>query len=78
MIFTDVSTFLSSAVWTRDLEKGEAIARRLECGAAFVNSFTRSDPRMPFGGVKQSGLGRELGRFGLQAFTNVKGLSVYD
>lgn len=69
---------LGGAVWTNDLEKGEDIARRLECGAAFVNSFTKSDPRMPFGGVKQSGLGRELGRFGLQAFTNVKGLSIYD
>jgi len=69
---------LGGAVWTADAAKGEDIARRLECGAAFVNSFTKSDPRMPFGGVKQSGLGRELGRFGLQAFTNVKGLSFYD
>lgn len=68
---------LGGSVWTGDLERGERIARRLECGAAFVNSIVKSDPRMPFGGVKMSGLGRELGRFGLMEFVNVKGLSIY-
>jgi len=69
---------LGGSVWTGDLERGEDLARRLECGAAFVNSIVKSDPRMPFGGVKQSGLGRELSWFGLRAFVNVKGLNVYD
>lgn len=69
---------LGGSVWTRDLARGEDVARRLECGSAFVNSITKSDPRMPFGGVKQSGLGRELAWFGLRAFTNVKGVNVYD
>jgi len=69
---------LGGSVWTADLARGEAIARRLECGSAFVNGIVRSDPRLPFGGGKQSGLGRELGWFGLRAFTNVKGLNLYD
>jgi succinate-semialdehyde dehydrogenase/glutarate-semialdehyde dehydrogenase len=69
---------LGGSVWTADLDRGEDLARRLECGSAFVNSIVKSDPRMPFGGVKQSGLGRELSWFGLRAFTNVKGLNIYD
>ena len=68
---------LGGSVWTADPALGEAVARRLECGSAFVNSIVKSDPRMPFGGVKESGLGRELSWFGLRAFTNVKGLNVY-
>jgi succinate-semialdehyde dehydrogenase/glutarate-semialdehyde dehydrogenase len=69
---------LGGSVWTGDAARGEALARRLECGSAFVNSIVKSDPRMPFGGVKESGLGRELSWFGLRAFTNVKGLNLYD
>ncbi|MBD3220553.1 aldehyde dehydrogenase family protein [bacterium] len=69
---------LGGSVWTADIARGEAVARQLECGSAFVNSITKSDPRMPFGGVKQSGYGRELAWFGLRAFTNAKGLNVYD
>ncbi|NCQ34234.1 NAD-dependent succinate-semialdehyde dehydrogenase [bacterium] len=68
---------LGGSVWTRDLERGEVVARRLECGTAFVNSIVKSDPRMPFGGVKMSGLGRELGRYGLMEFVNIKGLNIY-
>jgi len=68
---------LGGSVWTRDLARGEAIARRIESGTVFVNSITKSDPRMPFGGVKKSGFGRELARFGLREFTNIKGLNIY-
>lgn len=64
---------LGAAVFTRDLERGEAIAaQRLEAGNCFVNDFVRSDPRLPFGGVKDSGYGRELGPFGIREFVNVK------
>lgn len=69
---------LGGSVWTRDLERGEALARRLEAGSVFVNSIVKSDPRMPFGGVKKSGLGRELAEFGLREFVNIQGVNVYD
>jgi succinate-semialdehyde dehydrogenase/glutarate-semialdehyde dehydrogenase len=69
---------LGGSVWTRDLERGERVARRLEAGTVFVNSIVKSDPRMPFGGVKQSGLGRELSWQGLREFTNVQGVNVYE
>jgi len=68
---------LGGSVWTADDARGERVARQLETGTVFVNSFTKSDPRMPFGGVKKSGLGRELGRFGLREFTNIQGVNVY-
>jgi len=64
---------LGAAVFTRDLARGEEIAaRRLQAGSCFVNAFVRSDPRLPFGGIKESGYGRELGPFGLREFVNVK------
>jgi succinate-semialdehyde dehydrogenase / glutarate-semialdehyde dehydrogenase len=63
---------LGGSVWTRDIARGESVARQLECGAAFVNAMVKSDPRLPFGGVKDSGFGRELSRHGIREFTNTK------
>ena len=63
---------LGGSVWTRDLQRGERIARQLESGAAFVNGIVKSDPRLPFGGIKNSGYGRELSRHGIQEFVNAK------
>jgi succinate-semialdehyde dehydrogenase / glutarate-semialdehyde dehydrogenase len=64
---------LGAAVFTRDTARGEAIAaHRLSAGSCFVNALVRSDPRLPFGGIKQSGYGRELGTFGIQEFVNIK------
>src|SRR5204863_7361266 len=63
---------LGAAVFTADLRKGERIAARLEAGCCFINDFVRSDPRLPFGGVKDSGFGRELGMLGIREFMNVK------
>ena len=63
---------LGGNLWTRDVGKARTIARRLETGAVFVNGSTASDPRTPIGGVKQSGYGRELSRFGLHEFVNAQ------
>jgi succinate-semialdehyde dehydrogenase/glutarate-semialdehyde dehydrogenase len=64
---------LGAAVFTRDAAKGERIAtRELEAGSCFVNTFVKSDPRLPFGGIKQSGYGRELSHFGIKEFVNIK------
>ena len=63
---------LGASVWTDDLERGERVARRFESGLAFVNELVKSDPRLPFGGVKDSGYGRELSRHGIREFVNTK------
>ncbi len=64
---------LGAAVFTADVQRGEEIARkRLHAGACFVNSFVKSDPRLPFGGIKESGYGRELADFGIREFVNIK------
>jgi succinate-semialdehyde dehydrogenase/glutarate-semialdehyde dehydrogenase len=68
---------LGSAVFTSDIEKGEYIASKmLDSGSCFVNEFVKSDPRLPFGGIKDSGYGRELTKFGLTEFMNIKTIVV--
>ncbi|HWT06239.1 MAG TPA: NAD-dependent succinate-semialdehyde dehydrogenase [Xanthomonadales bacterium] len=63
---------LGGNLWTRDVAKAEALAARLESGNCFINGMTASDPRLPFGGVKKSGIGRELSEFGIREFVNVQ------
>lgn len=64
---------LGAAIFTGDKSKGERIAtEQLEAGCCFVNAFVRSDPRLPFGGIKESGYGRELSHYGIKEFVNVK------
>jgi succinate-semialdehyde dehydrogenase/glutarate-semialdehyde dehydrogenase len=76
-VANDTSFGLGAAVFTADIEEGERIAREeLNAGCAFVNSFVRSDPRLPFGGTMDSGYGRELGRHGLLEFVNAKMVQV--
>ena len=67
---------LGGSVWTRDQKRGEAFARQMQCGSAFVNVLVKSDPRLPFGGIKKSGHGRELSYHGIREFTNVKTLAI--
>jgi succinate-semialdehyde dehydrogenase/glutarate-semialdehyde dehydrogenase len=72
-IANDTPFGLGAAVFTRDVARGERIARdQLAAGACFVNAFVKSDPRLPFGGIKDSGYGRELARQGVRAFVNTK------
>ena len=63
---------LGAAVFTRDLARGERVAAELEAGSCFVNALVQSDPRLPFGGIKESGYGRELADFGIHEFVNIK------
>jgi len=64
---------LGAAIFTRDIAKGTRLAEReIQSGNCFVNTFVRSDPRLPFGGIKESGFGRELSRYGIKEFVNIK------
>ncbi|NIX77315.1 NAD-dependent succinate-semialdehyde dehydrogenase [Microvirga terricola] len=73
----DSSFGLGGGVFTRDVARGEAIAAELiESGSVFVNHTVASDPRLPFGGVKESGYGRELSHFGIREFVNIKAVSI--
>src|SRR5579859_5585192 len=63
---------LGGNLWTQDIERGKALARHLESGGVFINGMTASDPRLPFGGVKRSGYGRELSWFGIREFVNIQ------
>ena len=72
-IANDSSFGLGSAIFTKDIAKAEQIAAtQLQAGSCFVNALVKSDPRLPFGGIKQSGYGRELGLFGIHEFVNIK------
>lgn len=69
---------LGASIWTKNLEKAEKLSRLIESGIVSVNNVVISDPRVPFGGVKQSGFGRELSRYGMLEFVNIKSVRFYD
>src|SRR6266487_280772 len=68
---------LGASVWTRNLARADELASRIESGMVFVNGTVKSDPRMPFGGVKHSGIGRELSRYGLLEMVNIKTVEIF-
>jgi succinate-semialdehyde dehydrogenase/glutarate-semialdehyde dehydrogenase len=63
---------LGASLWTQDLDRAERLGREIEAGCIFVNELVKSDPRLPFGGVKRSGYGRELSEYGIREFMNIK------
>ncbi len=69
---------LGASIWTQDLDKAEKLSRMVKSGIVTVNNMVASDPRVPFGGVKKSGFGRELSRFGMLEFVNIKSVRFYD
>lgn len=75
-VANDTPFGLGGSVWTAEDERGEAFARRMQAGAVFVNGQVKSDCRLPFGGIKGSGFGREMGTHGFRTFTNVKSVWV--
>ena len=76
-IANDSEFGLGASLWTSDNERASEIARSLECGMVTINAPLRSDPRMPFGGVKKSGIGRETSKYGMREFVNVKSIRLY-
>jgi hypothetical protein len=74
----DTKFGLGASIWTKDLAKAEKISRRIESGIVSVNNVVISDPRIPFGGIKHSGFGRELSRYGILEFVNIKSVRFYD
>jgi len=68
---------LSGSLWTKDLKKGEMLARKIDTGSVFINSISTSHPLLPIGGIKKSGFGRELSHYGIKEFVNIKAINIY-
>jgi acyl-CoA reductase-like NAD-dependent aldehyde dehydrogenase len=76
-VANDTTYGLGASIWTENLDRAGSVASKIESGTVFVNCQMQSDPRMPFGGIKNSGIGRELSRYGLEEFVNIKAIQVF-
>ncbi|HVH95933.1 MAG TPA: aldehyde dehydrogenase family protein, partial [Bacillus sp. (in: firmicutes)] len=77
-IANDSEYGLGASIWTQNLDNAEKYSQIIQSGVISVNNVVASDPRVPFGGVKNSGFGRELSKFGLYEFANIKAVRFYD
>ena len=77
-IANDSKFGLGASIWTQNLEKAEEFSSMVQAGIVTVNNVVISDPRVPFGGIKNSGFGRELSRYGMLEFVNIKSVRFYD
>jgi len=67
---------LGASIWSKDLNKARSIAKEIKAGCIAINQQVKSDPKVPFGGTKKSGIGRELADYGLKEFTNIKTVTI--
>ncbi|MDX1700640.1 MAG: aldehyde dehydrogenase family protein, partial [Melioribacteraceae bacterium] len=73
-VANDSNYGLGASLWTNDIKKAKKLAREIESGSVFINGMVKSDPRLPFGGIKLSGFGRELSHYGIKEFVNIKSI----